>query len=78
MKTAVSLSDSVFKHAEALAHRLGMSRSELYQNAIAEYLAKHRDTKVTERLDAVYSAHPGKVDPKLKKAQRKSVTVDKW
>ena len=78
MKTAVSLPDAIFQHADALAHRLGISRSELYQNAIAEYLARHKSSKVTERLDAVYSAHPSKVDPKLKKAQRKSVTDNQW
>jgi hypothetical protein len=30
MKTAISLPDSVFAEAEALAQQLGLSRSELY------------------------------------------------
>lgn len=33
MKTAISLPDSVFEEAEALAQKLGLSRSELYTNA---------------------------------------------
>ena len=38
MKTAISLPDDLFKSADALAGRLGVSRSQLYQEALAEYL----------------------------------------
>lgn len=34
MKTAISLPDSVFEEAEALAQQLGLSRSELYTKAL--------------------------------------------
>jgi len=50
MKTAISLPDELFECADALAHRLGVSRSELYATAVAEFLAKHQDAKVTERF----------------------------
>ena len=51
MKTAISLPDDLFESADALAERLGLSRSELYATAVAEYLAKHRDEDVTGRLN---------------------------
>ncbi len=38
MKTAISLLDAVFAEAEALAHQLGLSRSELYVKALQAYL----------------------------------------
>lgn len=38
MKTAVSMPDDLFHLAEAAARRLRVSRSELYANAITEYL----------------------------------------
>ena len=42
MKTAISIPDETFEAAETLAGRLGLSRSELYATAVAEYLARHR------------------------------------
>jgi predicted transcriptional regulator len=53
MKTAISLPDVVFRNADRLAKRLKMSRSELYREAVAEYVARHEPEAVTEALDAV-------------------------
>ena len=54
MKTAISLPDPVFRSADRLAARLGISRSELYRRAIQDLLARHEAASVTERLDAIY------------------------
>lgn len=78
MKTAISLPDETFKAADAAAKRLGISRSELYATAVAEYVAKLRTSRVTERLDQVYAADGGTVDPALRKAQRRSVDDLEW
>ena len=51
MKTAISLPDELFSAADALASQLGVSRSELYATAVAEYLAKHSASDVTARLE---------------------------
>lgn len=53
MKTAISLPDRLFDEAETLAKRLGKSRSQLYSEALAEYLAHHDADVVTRRLDRV-------------------------
>jgi metal-responsive CopG/Arc/MetJ family transcriptional regulator len=78
MKTAVSIPDRLFNSADALARRLGVSRSRLYATALAEYLAKHQAAKVTERLNAVYSREPSEVDERLRRAQRRAVTRREW
>ena len=39
MKIAISVPDEVFDSADELARELGISRSELYSTAVAEYLA---------------------------------------
>lgn len=78
MKTAISIPDRLFASADTLARRLGLSRSRLYATALAEYLAKHRRGKVTERLDAVYGAQPSGMDKGLRKAQRRAVTKAEW
>jgi len=53
MKTAISVPDQVFQEAERLAQRLAKSRSQLYTDAIVEYLARYDPDTVTERLDEV-------------------------
>jgi antitoxin MazE6 len=47
MKTAVSIPDSLFWRAEQLARRSGKSRSQLYREALAEYLARREPDPVT-------------------------------
>jgi len=50
MKTAISIPDPIFQAAEGLAHRLGISRSELYAEAIAEYMKPYENRNVTKIL----------------------------
>lgn len=78
MKTAVSVPDPVFASADALAKRLGVSRSHLYSTALAEYVAKFQSSKVTERLDAVYTAQDSRMEPALDRAQRRSMKRTEW
>lgn len=53
MKTAISLPDAVFRDAERLARRLKKSRSNLYTEAVAEYVARHEPEAVTDALNQV-------------------------
>lgn len=80
MKTAISIPDSDFKAAEKLAKRLGMSRSELYQVAVVEFLAKHIESNITEKLDEIYSDESASHSlPKdLQWMQAKSIPEEKW
>ena len=63
MKTAISIPDRVFRSAEQLASRLGVSRSELYSNALAALVDKHRDDLITSRLNEIYG--PDREDSSL-------------
>lgn len=78
MKTAISLPDDLFVAADALAGRLGISRSRLVALALAEFIAKHRSSKFTERLDAVYPTEESSVEKPLQRAQRKAVAERSW
>ena len=53
MKTAVSLPDGVYREAEGYAKRTRKSRSQLYAEALAEYLARHAPDEVTESMNVV-------------------------
>ncbi len=78
MKTAISLSDRLFSAADTLARKLGVSRSQLYATALAEYVAKHQASKVTERLNDVYGSQPSVVEKDLRRAQRRAVARTEW
>ena len=78
MKTAISIPDKVFRSADALAKRLGVSRSELYSTAIAEFLSKHQGRHVTARLDTLYAEEDSSLSPNLIQLQAKSLARGEW
>jgi metal-responsive CopG/Arc/MetJ family transcriptional regulator len=78
MKIAISLPDDLFESADELADRLGLSRSELYARAMAEYVAKHQSEDITTRLNALYGDEPSGVDPAIRRAQARSVSSSEW
>jgi len=73
MKTAISIPDSIFQAAEGLAQRMGISRSELYAKAVAEYTKKHKSKNVTELLNQVYAELGSSLDEDLIKMQNLSI-----
>jgi hypothetical protein len=78
MKTAVSIPDSVYRSAEALARRLGVSRSRLYATAVSEMVARYQAGEVTARLDEVYESEPPNLDPAIAALQARSLPKDDW
>ena len=78
MKTAVSIPDPIFESAEQLAHRLGMSRSELYSKAITSYIQEHRNDSVTEALNKIYSEESSELDPVIQEIQFLSIPEERW
>jgi metal-responsive CopG/Arc/MetJ family transcriptional regulator len=53
MKTAVSIPDDVFEGAERLARSTKKSRSQLFSDAVKEYVARHGSDEVTAAMDRV-------------------------
>lgn len=53
MKTAISVPDDVFEDAERLARRTKKSRSQLFSEALREYVARHAPEEVTETMNRV-------------------------
>jgi metal-responsive CopG/Arc/MetJ family transcriptional regulator len=53
MKTAISIPDDVFAGAEQLARRTKKSRSQLFSDAVREYVARHASDEVTDAMDRV-------------------------
>ena len=53
MKTAISLPKDVFEKAERLALKARKSRSQIYCEALREYVARHSPDDVTDALNSV-------------------------
>jgi len=80
MKTAISIPDRLFAAAERMAKQLGVSRSELYREALGAFLSHHGQEGVTEALNAVYGrdGDDTHVDPQLEKMQIASLDREEW
>lgn len=68
MKTAISLPDELFRKAELSATKLRVSRSQLYAQALREFLERDGPESVTARLNQVYLQQRGHMDANLQRA----------
>lgn len=55
VKTAVSLSQEVLSNADKLAESLSTSRSQIFEMALSEFVARHQNQQLLEQLNDVYS-----------------------
>lgn len=78
MKTAVSIPDELFDKAEALARKSGKSRSQLYQEALAEYLLRRDSRRVTQAMDDALAEIEQGPDPWLAEAGRRVLERSEW
>ncbi|MEJ7568246.1 MAG: ribbon-helix-helix protein, CopG family [Gaiellaceae bacterium] len=76
MKTAISIPDDLFARADELADRLGKSRSQVYREALAEYLDRRSTTAVTQALDEI--ADELDMDAWTVEAGRKALEHSEW
>ena len=78
MKTAISLPDDVFEEADTLARRLKKSRSQVYREALREYLARHDPDEVTEAMNRVCAEVDTRPDPAVSAAARRILERTEW
>jgi metal-responsive CopG/Arc/MetJ family transcriptional regulator len=78
MKIALSIPDDLFESGETLSKRMGVTRSRLYATALAEFVAKHRDSNITARLNTVYGSEDSRLPRSLRHLQRRSLAKDAW
>ncbi len=78
MKTAISVPDEIFERAERLARQMKKSRSRMYSEALAEYLARHDADAVTAALNRVYAEIDPTPDEFLKAARRRGLERTEW
>ena len=78
MKTAISLPDDVFRAAERVAKRKGMTRSELYARAVAALVRAEDEEETTEQLNALYGSTDSRLEPELARLPSRVVEREDW
>jgi metal-responsive CopG/Arc/MetJ family transcriptional regulator len=78
MKTAISIPDKIFYDAEKLSRRLKKSRSQVYTEAVTEYIARHDPEAVTEAMNRVCEAVGDYSDAALSGAARRTLEDVEW
>jgi metal-responsive CopG/Arc/MetJ family transcriptional regulator len=78
MKTAVSIRDNIFQNAEKYAKKTKVSRSQLYSDALEEYLAKRSEADLIARINAVCEEVDTSLDPAIRNYQSRIIKREKW
>ena len=78
MKTAISIPDKVYSEAERLSRRLKKSRSQVYTEAVTEYIARHDPDAVTEAMNRVCEVVDSRPEPAFAQAARRTVEAVEW
>ncbi|MEW5814718.1 MAG: hypothetical protein AB1798_04880 [Spirochaetota bacterium] len=78
MKTAISLPERIFKQAERYARKLKKSRSQLYVEAITEYLERHAPDTITEEMNQVCNKLGDQDTAFTTKASRDIIASEPW
>ncbi len=71
VKTAVSLEAPLFEQVEALAHEMQISRSRLVALALEDFVRRHQNQRLLERLNAAYNDAPDPAEQALSQARRR-------
>ena len=78
MKTAISIPDKIYRDAERLSRGLKKSRSQVYTEAVTEYVARHDPEAVTEAMNRVCEAVDTRPNLAISAAARRTLESVEW
>jgi metal-responsive CopG/Arc/MetJ family transcriptional regulator len=78
MRVDISIPDDVYADGERLVDQLNITRSELYADALREYVARHDDSAITAALDCVYADDDSARDPAILGASLDTLKRVEW
>ncbi|HEX9960557.1 MAG TPA: hypothetical protein VGB00_06475 [Pyrinomonadaceae bacterium] len=78
MKTAVSIRNNLFERADKYAKKAKMSRSQLFSEAVEEYLDKRENELLREKINEVCEKADTSLDSFWKDKQSRIRTKEKW
>lgn len=78
MKTAISLPDDLFAASERFRARVNKSRSELFADAVREYLQRHDEDEITEQINRVIDELEAPADQFVARAAYLTLSRVEW
>ena len=78
MKTAVSIPEEILRKVERLARQMKKSRSELFIDALTDYLARHTPNEATQAMNQVCDEVGIEADAFSKVASRRILERVEW
>jgi metal-responsive CopG/Arc/MetJ family transcriptional regulator len=80
VKTAVSIEESLFERAEALAEELQVSRSKVFAIALEQFLQRHEGKKLLEKINSVYAEAglPDEKEAATRRAKHREIVEGTW
>jgi metal-responsive CopG/Arc/MetJ family transcriptional regulator len=81
IKTAISLRQTLFREADAMARRMGMPRSQLFAKALQEFIERHRNRQLLERINRAYDDFPDAAEREVQfriKARQRERLRGQW
>lgn len=78
MKTAVSIPDELFQRADDYASKSGRSRSELYREALVDYLDRRDPQAITDSLNAIADEMAEDETGFVAEAARQTLARSEW
>jgi len=78
MKTAISIPDPVFQAADKYAKRMRKSRSQLFSEAMVEYLERHTPDEITRMLNETLETVGDMDDFFIRKASHSLLGRSEW
>lgn len=78
MKTAISVSDDVFKLSEKLAKKLKVSRSKVFAMGVEKLAQEHDEDALIAKINEVCERVDTSLDPFWKKTQNRILPKSEW
>jgi metal-responsive CopG/Arc/MetJ family transcriptional regulator len=76
IKTAISLQRSLFEQVDSLARTMNVSRSRLFALALEDYIRRHQNLQLLERINQAYSDAPdANEEERMRKMRRQHRNV---
>ncbi len=64
LKTAISIQESLFREVDILAHKMHVSRSQLFARAMGDFIQKQQNRQLLEQLNTAYDDAPDREERK--------------
>ena len=82
VKTAISLSSSLFEKVESLRQQLNISRSRLFAIAVQEFIERHETKRMMAAINEAYDDFPDEEEQatlrEMQEHHRKLMRDDPW